>query len=176
MIKFEIVSKYKHAGLGLPVRKTECSAGYDFATAEDVILEPYAHLSQILANQAEFQPLFLEDFIKMTKNTGAKPTLVSTGIKCQLPKDYYLELTMRSSVPLKSWIIMANSIGVIDSDYYNNESNEGEIFFQLINLSPYPIIIPKGTYIGQGIIKKYYTTDDDNAIGERIGGFGSTNK
>ena len=71
---------------------------------------------------------------------------------------------------------MANSICVIDSDYYNNESNEGEIFFQLINLSPYPIIIPKGTYIGQGIIKKYYTTDDDNATGERIGGFGSTNK
>lgn len=65
----------------------------------------------------------------MTKSTGAKPTLVSTGIKCQLPKDYYLELTMRSSVPLKSWITMANSIGIIDADYYNNESNEGEIFF-----------------------------------------------
>jgi dUTP pyrophosphatase len=45
MIKFEIVSKYKHAGLSLPERKTGCSAGYDFATAEDVVLEPYAHLS-----------------------------------------------------------------------------------------------------------------------------------
>ena len=63
---------------------------------------------------------------------------------------------------------------VIDSDYYNNSSNEGHIYFQLINLSPFSIQLHKGDRIGQGIIKHYLKTNDDNAIGERSGGFGST--
>lgn len=65
---------------------------------------------------------------------------------------------------------------IIDADYYNNPDNEGEIFLQLINLSPYPIKIQKGEYIGQGIIKPYLTIEDDKAEGERVGGFGSTTK
>lgn len=69
---------------------------------------------------------------------------------------------------------MANAVGIIDADYYNNPDNEGEIFFQLINFSPIPIIIQKGDYIGQGIIKKYIKTEDDVAEKERIGGFGSS--
>lgn len=70
---------------------------------------------------------------------------------------------------------MANSVGIIDADYYNNPDNEGEIFFQLINLSPVKIELKRGDIIGQGIIKQYLTTEDDMAAGERIGGFGSTN-
>ena len=65
---------------------------------------------------------------------------------------------------------------IIDADYYNNPDNEGEIFFQLINLSPYNIILKKGEKIGQGIIKPYLTTEDDTATGDRLGGFGSTTK
>ena len=65
---------------------------------------------------------------------------------------------------------------IIDADYYNNPDNEGEIFFQLINLSPYNIILKKGEKIGQGIIKPYLTTEDDAATGDRLGGFGSTTK
>lgn len=65
---------------------------------------------------------------------------------------------------------------IIDADYADNPDNEGEIFFQVINFSPFPIIIKKGEIIGQGIIQKYYTTDDDNATGDRLGGFGSTTK
>ena len=65
---------------------------------------------------------------------------------------------------------------IIDADYYNNPDNEGEIFFQLINLSPYNIILKKGEKIGQGIIKPYLTTEDDAATGDRRGGFGSTTK
>ena len=65
---------------------------------------------------------------------------------------------------------------IIDADYYNNPDNEGEIFFQLINLSPYNIILKKGEKIGQGIIKQYLTTEDDTATGDRFGGFGSTTK
>jgi dUTP pyrophosphatase len=60
-------------------------------------------------------------------------------LKCALDPNTYLELSVRSSTPLKYWLFMANSVGIIDADYYNNIDNEGEIFFQLINLSPYPI-------------------------------------
>ncbi len=59
-------------------------------------------------------------------------------------------------------------------DYCDNESNEGEIFFPLINLSPFAIQLRRGDKIGQGIIKTYGVTDDDKASGERTGGLGST--
>lgn len=59
-------------------------------------------------------------------------------------------------------------------DYFNNPDNEGEIFFQLINLSPFAIQLKRGDKIGQGIIKTYEVVDDDRADGERLGGFGST--
>lgn len=118
----------------------------------------------------------LAEMAALTKTTKAKPTLVSTGMKCQLNKGTYLELSVRSSTPLKHWLILANGVGIIDADYYNNPDNEGEIFFQLINLSPYPIRLQKGDKIGQGIIKNYGIADDDAATGDRFGGFGSTTK
>jgi dUTP pyrophosphatase len=71
---------------------------------------------------------------------------------------------------------MANSIGIIDADYCNNPDNEGEIFFQMINLSPFPIQLKKGDKIGQGIIKPYEKVRNDNAEGSRQGGFGSTSR
>ena len=116
----------------------------------------------------------LSDIATFTKTTGLKPTLVPTGIKCQLEPNTYLELSVRSSCPLKYWLILANGVGVIDRDYYNNESNEGEIFLQLINLSPFPIKIQKGDLIGQAIVKPYLTLEGDCASGVRTGGFGST--
>ena len=70
--------------------------------------------------------------------------------------------------------MLANGVGIIDADYYNNESNEGEIFLQMVNFSPFNIMIKKGEAIGQGIIKPYLTTDNDNHGGKRNGGFGST--
>lgn len=111
-----------------------------------------------------------------TKQTGIKPTLVSTGMKCHLDPGTFLQLSVRSSSPLKYWIMMANGVGIIDADYCNNPDNEGEIYFQLFNLSPFNIQIKKGEAIGQGIILPYQTTDDDSASGERLGGFGSTSK
>lgn len=64
---------------------------------------------------------------------------------------------------------------IIDSDYFNNPDNEGEIFFELINLTSKPIRLNKGDVIGQGIIKKYLTVDDEIENNqERKGGFGST--
>ena len=192
-MKFEIVSKYADADLSLPVRKTKTSAGYDFQVAEDTIIPGYESLMEQLwaaqdtALDARFKgsvsielldkiirPKTLTEVAELTKKTGIKPTLVPTGIKCEMPEDFYLELSVRSSCPLKHWLILANGVGIIDSDYYNNPDNEGHIFFQVINLSPFDIILKKGDTIGQGILKKYFVTDNDVAYGERAGGFGST--
>lgn len=176
---FEKVSRFKDIDFNMPERKTENSAGYDMVVAEDVIIPPYLDnysrlVYPLMDCGADEMGKTLQEVADKTKTLKAKPTLVSTGVKCKLPRGKYLELSVRSSTPLKYWIILANGIGIIDADYYNNPDNEGEIFFQLINLSPYTIQLKKGDIIGQGIIKTYEITDDDNASGERIGGFGST--
>lgn len=174
MNKFELVSKYRDSGLPLPVRKTASSAGYDFVVAENIMLYPYYWLERDARDyNIPREPKDLYEMADFTKDFG-RPALVPTGVKCQLDPDCYLELSVRSSTPLKYWIILANGVGIIDADYYNNPDNEGEIFFQLINLSPVPIRLHKGDVIGQGIIKRYVTTEDDAATGKRVGGFGST--
>lgn len=179
-MKFEIVSKYADAGLSLPVRKTAASAGYDFQVAEDIIVPSAIGLVnelaafQITSEYCDDEFLTLDKVAKLTKESDCKPTLVPTGIKCEMPDEYYLELSVRSSCPLKHWLILANGNGIIDADYYNNPDNEGHIFFQIINLSPFDILLRKGDTIGQGILHKYYTVDDDTASGAREGGFGST--
>ena len=150
------------------------SAGYDFEVAEDVVIPSWSELFATMAEQTR-KEMTLDDMAAFTKKMKTKPTLVPTGIKCQMADDEYLELSVRSSCPLKHWLILANSVGIIDSDYYNNPDNEGHIMFQVINLSPSPIKLQKGDRIGQGIIKKYIITEDDAAVGERLGGFGSTN-
>ena len=141
---FEVVSAYAEKGVALPARKTGSSAGYDIQSAEDVILAPH------------------------------RVTLVPTGLKAYMQPDEYLGLHVRSGFSIKNQVSCINSQGIIDADYYNNPDNEGEIFFQIINLSPFPIMLHKGDAIGQGIIKKYITTVDDEANGIRSGGFGST--
>jgi dUTP pyrophosphatase len=134
------------------------------------------------AEAKELWPVEDDEFVtmelmaKFTKETGFKPTLVSTGMKCKLDPDTWLQLSVRSSSPLKYWLMMGNGIGVIDADYYNNPDNEGEIFFQIYNLSPFNIQIKKGEAIGQAIILPYDVTEDDVAGGKRTGGFGSTSK
>ena len=174
MIKFEKVSRFKDVDFAMPVRKTKYSAGYDMVVAEDFIVPPYKELYESF-DSCNLGFISLESLEAKTKEKKLRPSLVSTGVKCYLDPGYYLELSVRSSTPLKYWLIMANSQGIIDGDYADNENNEGEIFFQLINLSPYPILLKRGDVIGQGIIKKYNLTDDDCADGERVGGFGSTN-
>ena len=174
MAKFEVVNRL-YGEVLLPERKTAASAGYDFAVAEDTIVYPYIDLyNEMMFTEDSTDVMTLAEVADITKRTKARPTLVPTGIKCQLEPDSYLELSVRSSSPLKYWLILANGVGIIDADYYNNPDNEGEIFFQVINLSPFPIKLQKGDVIGQGIIKHYLTTEDDEAIGERLGGFGST--
>lgn len=199
MSKFEKVSRFADVDIALPVRKTEGSAGFDFIVAEDVVVPAYTDLMYTLSNYEHFdlynyypedsvdftealkhlaikhnEGLTLDEMAALTKKSKTKPTLVSTGMKCKLDPGTYLELSVRSSCPLKYWLVLANSVGIIDADYYNNPDNEGEIFFQMINLSPFPIKLQKGDAIGQGIIKPYLVTEDDAATGSRVGGFGST--
>ena len=179
MAIFEKVSKYADADIAMPVRKTTQSAGYDMVAAEDYIIPS---VWQMVAEAKELWPVADDEFVtmdlmsKFTKETGFKPTLVSTGMKCKLDPTTWLQLSVRSSSPLKYWLMMGNGIGVIDADYYNNPDNEGEIFFQIYNLSPFNIQIKKGEAIGQAIILPYGVTEDDVADEERTGGFGSTSK
>jgi dUTP pyrophosphatase len=146
--------------------------------AEDIVVPSYQYLMDNLRYQETtgYYLKDLNDMAMLSKKSEAKPTLVPTGIKCYLEPNTYLELSVRSSCPLKHWLFLANSVGIIDADYVDNADNEGHIYFQMINLSPFPILLRKGDIIGQGIIKPYLITDDDAAEGTRTGGFGSTSK
>ncbi len=179
MAKFELVSKYKNTDWHLPVRATKHAAGYDLYAIKDTVIPSYQEQMDKLCaaiDENKMAPLeyTLGELADLTKVAGARPTLVSTGMKVKLGEDEYLELSARSSTPLKHWLVVANSVGIIDADYYNNPSNEGEIFFQIINLGPMPVKIKAGEFIGQGIIHKFIKTEDDCAEGERQGGFGSS--
>ena len=179
MARFEKVSKYEDVDIAMPIRKTARSAGYDMVAAEDYIIPS---LWQMCEEAKEIWPMENDEYVpmdlmaKFTKETGFKPTLVSTGMKCKLDPGTWLQLSIRSSSPLKYWLLLANGIGEIDADYYNNQDNEGEIFFQIYNISPFNIQIKKGEAIGQGTILTYGVTEDDITTGERTGGFGSTNE
>lgn len=104
------------------------------------------------------------------------PTLVKTGLKAYMQEDEVMLLYNRSSNPKKKGLIMANSVGVIDKDYYGNPDNDGHFMFAFYNIKEEDITIKKGEAIGQAIFQKYLVVDDDQAQGERVGGFGSTNK
>ena len=147
---FEIIEEYKDQDVNLPVRKTKYSAGYDIEALEDVVVPA-------------FKP-------------GIKPVIVKTGIKAHCGEDEYYMVVNRSSNPLKRGLVLSNGIGIIDADYYNNSSNSGHIMLMFYNMLQEDVTIHKHEAIGQIIFCKYLTTDDDQAIGVRTGGFGSTSK
>ena len=147
---FEIAKGWENKNINLPIRKTKGAAGYDFEAAEDTLIPSFKR--------------------------GSNPTLIPTGIKAYMLDDEVLYLYNRSSNPKKKGLVLANSVGVIDKDYYGNPDNDGHIMFAFYNVKDEDILIKKGEAIGQGVFSKYLVVDDDNAIGNRIGGFGSTDK
>lgn len=147
---FEVAKGFEDCNINIPVRKTKYSAGYDMEAAEDVIVPSF--------------------------KKGDKPTLVKTGLKAYMQDDEVLMLYNRSSNPKKKGLILANSVGVVDKDYYGNSDNDGHIMFAFYNIKDEDIEIKKGEAIGQGAFQKYLVVDDDIAEGTRVGGFGSTNK
>lgn len=147
---FEVAKGFENSNINLPVRKTKYSAGYDVEAAEDCVIKPYKF--------------------------GDKPTLVKTGLKAYMAEDEYLMLCNRSSNPFKKGLVLANSVGIIDADYYGNPDNDGAFMYAFYNFFDKDIEIKKGDIIGQAIFQKYYTVDQDCAEGQRMGGFGSTSK
>ena len=145
---FEVCKGFEDKGINLPVRKTKYSAGYDIECCEDTVIPA----------------------------GSKKPTLIPTGIKAYMGDDEVLYLYNRSSNPKKRGLVLANSVGVIDKDYYGNPDNDGHIMFAFYNVFDEDITIKKGEAIGQGVFSKYLIVDDDQANGERQGGFGSTDK
>lgn len=121
MIYFAPVNRFNGKEINLPERKTARSAGYDFEVAEDIIIPSYDSLKNNLSSDESVDVLkhtyTLEDMAALTKRTGVKPTLVPTGVKCYLDPDTYLELSLRSSTPLKYWLVMANSVGRLFSQF-----------------------------------------------------------
>ena len=93
-----------------------------------------------------------------------------------MQEDEVMLLYNRSSNPKKKGLIMANSVGVIDKDYYGNLDNDGHFMFAFYNIKEEDITVKKGEAIGQSVFQKYLIVDNDEAQGERIGGFGSTNQ
>lgn len=148
MRMFFKVSRVINEDIKLPERSTRNSSGYDFTAIEDVEIPPY--------------------------KLGDNPFMVATGVKVAMLADEFLMLVNRSSNPKKKKLVIPNSVGIIDADYFNNPDNDGEMFFGFYNVSNEPVQIKKGEKLGQGIFMKYLKTNDDEADGERTGGFGST--
>ena len=145
---FEVISEFeelpKQERPRLPERKTSGSAGYDFYAMEDILLQA-------------------GDFV-----------WIRTGIKAYMPPDEFLALYMRSSMGIKHSLRLVNCTAVIDSDYYNNPDNEGEIIAVIKNEGRQAFLLTKGERYMQGVFQKFCITDNDNAGGVRNGGIGST--
>mgnify|MGYP001283404656 CR=1 FL=1 len=175
---FRIVSRYQPAAIKLPARATQNAAGYDFFAARDFVLPSIWRPQfikifwQLRKNKQQLTPLELQAAQKCLR-----PFLVPTGIKAYMQPDEFLLLANRSSGPLKRSLVLPNGVGVVDADYYDNPSNEGEIFFQLLNLGLTDQVIKQGEKIGQGIFLPFLPADDEaKPQNIRQGGFGSSGK
>lgn len=130
----------------VPMRSTGGSAGYDFICPYDVCIKPGE-----IAN-------------------------IPTGIKVELDKDKFLGIYIRSSFGTKRNLELTNKVCIIDSDYYNNERNEGHILEFVRNNNDVPVTIKQGEAFCQGIIQTFFTVEgDEYGKGpKRVGGIGST--
>lgn len=136
-----------YGDIKLPKRATIGSAGYDFYAPFDIELNP------------------------------GETIKIPTGIRCKMDLDYVLKLYPRSGLGFKFRLQLNNTVGIIDSDYYNSQ-NEGHIFAKITNDSNEgkKLFVKKGEGFMQGIFVEYGITIDDDATGIRDGGFGSTTK
>jgi len=149
---FEVVAKdYLKAysvceEVTLPLRGTAKSAGYDFFLPTDV---------EILPGEGAF---------------------IWTDVKAYMLDDEVLEIYPRSSLANKNEIRIKNIVGIIDSDYYSNVKNDGNIGIFLWNFGDRTRVFNKGDAVVQGIFKKFLESDNCNSDVTRVGGSGSTDK
>lgn len=154
--KFEIISKEQQCKdfkniieyqITLPKRSTKESAGYDVYAPFDINLKP---------------------------NEDIK---IPTGIRAYMQRGEVLFIFPRSGLGFKYYTRIANTIGVVDSDYYYSD-NEGHIFVKLRNEGDKDLHIKQGEAFCQMIFMPFLLVDNDNFDdgNNRNGGFGSTNK
>lgn len=155
--RFETVSKaqyIKDAGedkaesfvaVRLPRRATAHSAGYDFFVPYNVFLP------------------------------AKGSAVIKTGIRAAIAAGWVLMLYPRSGLGFKLGLHLANTVGVIDGDYYFAD-NEGHIMVKLVNPSDTSLTLTAGTAFAQGVFMPYGITEDDNQEAKRHGGFGSTDE
>ena len=136
-----------YENIELPKRATSGSAGYDFYSPIDFTLIP-------------------GDSIK-----------IPTGIRAKIDDEWVLKCYPRSGLGFKYRASLANTVGIIDSDYFYSD-NEGHMFAKIVNCSEDKLIlkVKSGEGFMQGIFVEYGITVDDNATEKRNGGFGSTTK
>lgn len=132
-------------GIRLPKRATSGSAGYDFYMPVDMTIEP------------------------------GQTVKIPTGIRVQMEEEWVLKCYPRSGLGFKYRLQLNNTVGIIDSDYFNSD-NEGHIFAKLTNDTNEgkTVNLKAGTGFMQGIFVEYGITVDDDVQAERNGGFGST--
>ena len=133
-----------YSAVKLPVRATKGSAGYDFYSPVEALIKPNETIR------------------------------IPTGIRCKIDEGYVLSLYPRSSLGFKYQMGLLNTVGIIDSDYYNAD-NEGHIMVGVVNRGDKDLLIKKGDRFVQGLFTKYYLAKEEENTNERHGGFGSTN-
>lgn len=101
--------------------------------------------------------------------------LIWTDVKARFGTDEALLINVRSSMGAQP-VMLANTQGWIESDYYSNPDNDGNIGIRLFNLGSTPYRIARGQRFAQGMFVKYLAADNCNADAERVGGLGSTGK
>lgn len=163
-----------------PEYATKQSAGADFFCAEDVTIPSiWRSIPDLLVF---FRPLNKLNYADTKENAdqkkGFEPTLVHTGIKASMLENEVLYLYNRSSNPKKLGLLLANGVGVIDADYFENPDNDGEIMFAFLNILPWSVKLKAGDKLGQGVFAKFLRPVDGFTVkaDKRVGGFGSTDK
>lgn len=129
----------------LPKRATKGSAGYDICTPVEINLKP------------------------------GQDICIPTGLKCKIANGWALFALPKSGLGFKFYTRLANTIGLIDEDYYNNENNEGHMFVKVRNEGTKDLHVDAGKAVCQFVFLPYGITEDDETDGVRTGGFGSTN-
>lgn len=145
MRRFEWIPGFVSEGLSLPRRQTGRAAGYDLPLGADVTIP------------------------------AGEIVLAPTGVRAVCPPGEFLAIFPRSSLAQKKRLILANGVGVIDADYYDNPDNAGHILLPLWNLGPQDVFLARGERVAQAVFLAHRTVDDESPPGgARTGGFGSS--
>ena len=131
--------------IALPCRATAGSAGYDFICPVDVHLAP------------------------------GEAVTIPTGIRCEMQPGWVLMLFPRSGLGFKHQVHLANTVGVIDSDYYH-AANEGHIMVRIVNGGDHAVTIARGERFCQGVFLPHGLAEESEVAADRTGGFGSTGR